>query len=270
MFKFATIVLGLYIGMCGLLYVFQRKLQYFPDTRLLHPVDVGLAGFKTDFLHTPDGERLVTWYAPPREGGPVIVYFHGNGQSIASRWERFKLFHDSGYGVLGVSYRGYGGSTGTPTELGLITDGLTAVKELMKRGMTADRMIYYGESLGTGIAVQLAARDEMAPGAIILESPFTSAADVARTAYWYVPVGLLMKDQFRSKDHLADISAPAFVFHGDIDEVIPFRMGEAVFAALKQPKEFVTVTGGRHVAPLTPDLWQRMDRFLQSQFASGG
>lgn len=260
--------LAVYIALVGLLFVMQRKLQYAPDPRLTEPAEVGLDGFDSVRLETPDGERLVAWHAPPRGEHPTIVYFQGNGLGLEARAERFRLFHGAGYGVLALGYRGYSGSSGTPSEMGLITDAATAAGFLRDRGVPPERLVYYGESLGTGVAVQLASRDDTPPAAVVLEAPFTSALDVARQHYWYVPLSLLMRDQFRSIDHVAGIGAPLFVLHGDADAIVPVAHGRRMFAAAAEPKEMMEVPGGSHGMALSPEIWQRMDAFLRRHVMS--
>jgi hypothetical protein len=263
MIKFLVGLLAIYLAVIGLLFVMQRKLQYFPDPRLVEPEEVGLDGFASVRLDTPDGERLVAWHAKPNGNHPTIVYFQGNALGLAARAERFALFRRAGYGVLALGYRGYSGSTGSPSERGLITDAAAAVDYLRANGVPPARLVYYGESLGTGVAVQLAARDSAQPAAVILEAPFTSAADVARLHYWYIPVDLLMHDQFRSIEHIAAVKAPLFVLHGDADGVVPVSHGRRIFEAAGEPKEMMEVPGGTHGLPLNPEVWGRMTDFLR-------
>jgi hypothetical protein len=263
MIKFFVALLAVYIALTGLLFVMQRKLQYMPDPRLVEPEEAGLDGFAGVRLDTPDGERLVAWHTLPNGGHPTIVYFQGNGLGLEARAERFRLFRRAGYGVLALGYRGYSGSTGTPSEQGLLTDAATAVAFIEAKGIPPARLVYYGESLGTGIAVQLASRDETRPAAVILEAPFTSAVDVARLHYWYTPVGLLMHDQFRSIEYIEAVKAPLFVLHGDADGVVPVAHGRRIFEAAGEPKEMMEVPGGSHGTPLTPEIWSRMDAFLR-------
>jgi len=263
MLKVLIALLVLYIALAGLMFVMQRKLQYMPDPRLVEPAEVGLAGFAGLRLETPDGERLVAWQAMPQGGSPTIVYFQGNAQGLAARAERFRLFQQAGYGVLALGYRGFSGSSGQPSEQGLITDAATAVEFLRANAIPPERLVYYGESLGTGVAVQLAGSDETRPAAVILEAPFTSAADIARLSYWFMPVGLLMLDQFRSIEHIAALRAPLFVLHGDADGVVPVAHGRRIFEAAAGPKEMMEVPGGSHGMALTPEIWTRLDTFLR-------
>jgi uncharacterized protein len=263
MIKVLIGLLAVYIALVGLLFVTQRKLQYLPDRRLVEPAEVGLDGFDSVRLETPDGERLVAWHASPNGPHPTIVYFQGNGLGLEARADRFRLFHDAGYGVLALGYRGYSGSSGTPSEAGLITDAATAVAFLRTNGVPPERLVYYGESLGTGVAVPLASRAETRPAAVILEAPFTSAIDVARLHYWYVPLSLLMRDQFRSMDHVAAIRAPLFVLHGEADGIVPVAHGRRMFESAAEPKEMMEISGGSHGMALNPEIWQRMDNFLR-------
>jgi uncharacterized protein len=263
MIKFLVGALAVYIGLVGLLFVMQRKIQYLPDPRLVEPAEVGLDGFDSVRLDTPDGERLVAWQALPRGEYPTIVYFQGNGLGLAVRSDRFRQFHRAGYGVLALGYRGYSGSSGTPSETGLITDAATAIAFLRDSGIPPERLVYYGESLGTGVAVPLASRAETRPAAVILEAPFTSALDIARLHYWYVPLSLLMLDQFRSIDHIPAINTPLFVLHGDADGIVPVAHGRRMFESAAEPKEIMEVPGGSHGMALTPEIWQRMDDFLR-------
>jgi len=251
----------IYGSVAGGAYALQRRLQYHPDRRLAEPEEVGLAGFSRVAVPTPDGLRLVAWQAAARGERPVIVYLQGNAEGLAARHERFRLFHAAGFGVLALGYRGFSGSAGTPSEAGFATDAEAAVSFLEAAGVQASRIVIYGESLGTGLAIRLAAKGRAT--AVILESPYTSAVDVARRTYWFLPVSLLMKDQFRSIAMAPRVAVPAFVFHGTADQVVPFAQGEAIYAALGGPKEFHAIAGGTHVEPLTEPLWDLMQGFIK-------
>ena len=160
--------------------VFQRRLLYFPDRRLTHPAEAGMSGVEELRLMTDDGQMLVAWRLPPRDGHPLISYFHGNGGALVDSVPRFRMFAASGYGFLAVSYRGYGGSTGSPSEAGLMRDGEAAYREARARGYESDHIVLMGESLGTGVAIALAATHD---AALVLDSPYSSAVDVAAVHY---------------------------------------------------------------------------------------
>ena len=254
----------IYAAIVAVMFLMQRHLQYFPSRADPVPQAVGLTGVVRETLTTPDGASLVLWYAPASGDHPTILYFQGNAGSIAERADRFAFYQAQGLGVAFLSYRGYGGSSGTISETGLITDALTAHGWLVARGVAAARIVLVGESLGTGVAVQLAAQRPV--GAVILEAPFTAAVDVAALVYPWLPVRLLMKDQFRSADHIGQITAPLLILHGTDDRVIPFAMGQSLFAAAHDPKTFVTVRGAGHDALFAPATWASETAFLAQIF----
>src|SRR5262249_43046729 len=159
---YAAIALAAYLG--------QRKLMYFPDRARTLPTEVGLAGVAERTIETPDGERVVAWYGRARPGQPTLLYFHGNGGSLAVRAPRIARFMDEGWGVYMMTYRGYGGSTGSPSEAANIADARLAYHDLVKEDVLPRSIVAYGESLGSGIAVRIAA--ELPVGAVILDAPY--------------------------------------------------------------------------------------------------
>jgi hypothetical protein len=235
-------VLG-YGGIAVLLYVSQRSQRSFPDRTRTPPAAVGLPQAEEVVLDTADGERVIVWHVPPRAGAPIVLYFHGNGGAIAYRAERFRDMVADGTGLVGLSYRGYAGSTGSPTEAGLLSDA-DAAYAFARAKYAPEKLVLWGESLGTGVAIPLAAKNPV--GAVVLEAPFTSAADVGAAVYPYVPVRLLMKDQFRSDEHIAEIRAPVLIMHGARDRIVPIAYGEKLFSLAREPKKFVRFPEGGH------------------------
>lgn len=229
----------LYLAALSGMYVMQRDLQYLPTRRDPPPEAIGLGGVDRILLSTPDGESVVLWTSPARGDRPTILFFQGNAGEIADRADRFAFYQSRGFGVAFLSYRGYGGSTGSPSEVGLVTDAKAAYDHLRKRGIPAERIVLIGESLGTGPAVMTAAANPV--GAVILEAPYTAAVDIARAAYPWLPVGLMMKDQFRSRDYIAAIRAPLLILHGEADTVIPQGFGRRLFDAAADPKTFLSL-----------------------------
>lgn len=230
-------VVGLYLAAVALLYVFQRDLMYRPDSirRVAPSYYDMLVGVKEVELKTPDGLRVYAWYSAPPAGRPTVAVFHGNGGSLRSQRYRLKYFKDANMGVLVLGYRGYAGSEGTPTEEGLYTDARAALDWLNAQGIADDRVVLYGESLGTGVATKMATEREFA--AVILESPYTSTMDVAASRFPFVPVSWLMRDRFDSLSRIGQVHEPLLVMHGEADEVIPQAYGRRLFDAANEPKE---------------------------------
>jgi uncharacterized protein len=239
----AVIAVCLYVGLATMIYLAQRSLMYFPDTVHVLPAAAGLPEAEEVPLTAADGVRIAAWHVPPRDGKPVIVYFHGNGGALRFRVERFRRLIADGIGLVALEYRGYGGLAGSPTEAGLIADGQAAYRFAAAR-YPARQVVLWGESLGSGVAVAIAAEHPV--GRVILEAPFTSAVAVGARHYWYLPVSLLMKDQFRSDGRIGKVTAPVMIMHGVHDQVVPYAMAEQLFDLANQPKHFVRFLDGGH------------------------
>ncbi len=234
------------VGYCGLLavmYAAQRALMYFPETQHTSPADADFTEAGETPLTASDGVQVLAWFVPPQDGHPLVLYFHGNGGALQHRVPRFKPLVADGTGLLALSYRGYGGSAGSPSEAGFIADA-NAAYEFAASRYPASRIVLWGESIGSGVALAIAAQKPAA--AIILEAPFTSAADVGAKAYPFVPVRLLMKDQFRSDLRIGQVKAPLLIMHGSADRVVPVAFGEKLFSLANEPKSFVRFARGGH------------------------
>jgi pimeloyl-ACP methyl ester carboxylesterase len=259
----ALLVTGVmaYLGIALFMYLQQRSLQYFPSREGTPPHLLGLSGVSEERVKTPDGETIVLWHAEAGPGHPTILFFHGNAGEISGRHERMAFYQSQGFGALFVSYRGYGGSTGTISEQGFLTDALAAHDFLTARGIPPEMIAVVGESLGTGVAVQLAAQRPVA--ALALEAPFTAAVDVAAAVYPWLPVRWLMKDQFISRDVIAKVKAPLLIQHGDADAVIPVEQGRRLFEMANEPKQLVILPGESHDAIGSPAVWEREVAFFR-------
>jgi fermentation-respiration switch protein FrsA (DUF1100 family) len=232
----------LYLLAVAAAFTFQRAMLYHPDPRLVAPDPAG-PPVQVIRLATSDGQRLVAWYAPAAAGKPTLLYFGGNGDSLSGDADRLRQIIDQGVGVLDVGYRGYSGSTGKPTEAGLHLDADAAYAWLAAR-VPPQQIVIAGHSLGTGVAVRLAA--EHPARALVLESPFTSAMAVAERLLPWAPVSLLMQDRFESDQWIGKVHMPVLIVHGDRDRTIPFAQGQALYALANQPKTFVRAPGGGH------------------------
>jgi fermentation-respiration switch protein FrsA (DUF1100 family) len=242
--KLAYWLLAIYAVVAVAAFVLQRRLMYFPDRERVSPASFNLPGVTERVIDTPDGARLIAWYAPAAPGRPTLLYFHGNAGNLASRSERVRRYVQRGYGVLFMSYRSYGGSTGTPSERANVADALLAYQALIEDGIDPDDIIVYGESLGSGVAVQVAAQVEV--GGLVLDAPYTSIVDVAALEYPYLPVRPFMLDRYETIRFLPKVKAPLLVLHGEDDRVIPVEMGKAVYAAANPPKEIATFPRAGH------------------------
>ena len=237
------IALCAYIALTAVVYVVQRSLMYFPDTAHVLPAAAGLPEAEEVPLTAADGVRIAAWHVPPRDGKPVILYFHGNGGALRFRVTRFRRLIADGIGLVALEYRGYGGSGGSPNEQGLIADAQAAY-HFAAAHYPPQQLVLWGESLGSGVAIAVGA--ERPVGRVILEAPFTSAVALGARHYWYLPVRLLMKDQFRSDLRIGKVKAPVMIMHGVNDRVVPYAMGEQLFELANKPKHFVRFLDGGH------------------------
>ncbi|MGH7000647.1 MAG: alpha/beta hydrolase, partial [Stellaceae bacterium] len=230
---------------------------------LADPAQSGMGGVEDLRLTTDDGETLVAWYAPAKDGHPLILYFHGNGGALIDRVPRFRALTACGYGLLALSYRGYGGSTGSPTQQGLMEDAETAYRQARARGYDGGRIVLMGESLGAGVAIALAARHEAA--ALVLDSPFSSAVAVAAAHYPIFPVKWLMFDRFRSDLVIGDVHIPILVLHGDEDDVVPIRLARRLIELANEPKTFMLVSGGKHLVLGLAEVLPRVHAWIDEK-----
>jgi hypothetical protein len=242
---------GLYLALLVALFVTQRSFLYLPWGVPGAPSASGLPEMREIRVRTADGLDLVGWHAAPRQAdAPTLVLFHGNAGHLGLWAGQARAMLDAGLGVLIAGYRGYGGNPGSPSEQCLYADARAALDWLGARGVAGRDIVLWGISLGTGVASQMAAERRVA--ALVLETPYTSVADIAAALFPLVPVRWLLLDRFDNVARMDAVQAPLLIVHGDRDDVIPFAHGEAVFAAAREPKRFLHVPGGDH-----GDLWLR-------------
>jgi fermentation-respiration switch protein FrsA (DUF1100 family) len=254
---------GVYVGICVLMLSLYRHLLFHPDTRDVALAVQNVKGAEVELLRTSDGETLKTWWVPPASTrSATYLYLHGNAATLAVRAERLTFLTAQGAGVLAVSWRGYGGSTGSPSEDGLRRDAEAAYAWLTAR-VAARRVIVFGESLGTALAVDIVAEHESA--ALVLDSAFTSIVDVAHAQYPWLPVDILPRDRFDSLALASQVEVPVREIHCADDPVVPNALGHELFDAFDSTdKKFVTVNQRCHVpsvaalGPLLRELEQRV------------
>jgi uncharacterized protein len=246
-FSIVRTVFVIYLGLLAGVYFCQRQLEYLPVPDWAGtPKENGVPEMSIVTVKTSDNLSLMGWFAWPKmPSQKVVVIFHGNGANLGSKAARARVFLDKGYGVFLCEYRGFGGNPGSPTEEGVYNDGRAVINWLDGQGFSKTSIVLYGESLGTGIAVQMAT--EFQPFAAILEAPYSSAVSVAERRYPFFPVRLLMKDHFDSISKINKFTLPLLIVHGVHDHIIPISFSRDLFNAANDPKEFITLDGAGHL-----------------------
>ncbi len=233
---------ALYAGICFLLYLFQKRMVFHPDRELVAtPEDVGLRYEEVTFT-TEDGVRLHGWWVPAPEPRGAVLFCHGNAGNVSHRLNSLKLFHDLGLTALAFDYRSYGRSDGTVSETGTYADVRAAWRFLVEgRGIRPERIVLFGRSLGAAVAVELATH--VNPAALVAESAFTSAAELGKRYYPWLPVNLLLRIHYDSASRVSRIAAPKLFIHSVDDEIIPFDLGRRLFEAAAEPKRLLQIRG---------------------------
>lgn len=257
-----TIVIG-YACVLVVTYLNQRSLMYVPYQIFPNPALIGVGDMQEISVVTKDQIKLRALYrAPALSDKPVIVQFHGNGGSIAIRGDRARYYIDHGFGYMLAEYRGYAGNPGKPSERGLYEDARAYIQWLMKdQGLAQNRIVLYGESLGTGIAAQMALEFPNIR-ALVLEAPYTSMQSLAQSHMFWLPAYWLVKDRYSNIDKVGQIKAPILVLHGQKDSVVPFHHGAAVFQKIKSEKRFEIFTAGNHVDLYSHGAGEKVRDFL--------
>jgi uncharacterized protein len=266
--RFAIIAVAIaWLCVVALLWLFQRNLLYAAPRSPPGPPPIG---YSTVTLTTEDGLKLSAWYIPAASGHPTIVFYSAQGGSLTFSAEWTQGFASAGMGLLLVSYRGFDGNPGSPSEEGLYRDGRAALAWLAAQDI--DHPVLMGLSLGTGTAAQMALEAATRPAefpaqshplALVLLAPYRSVTEVAAARYPFAPVRLLLKDRFDTESIIGRIRMPLLIAHGDADELIPYAHGQAVFARAPEPKQFITLQGAGHNFPCDLILPQ-LERFLAS------
>lgn len=253
-------LLAIYAAFCAAAWFGNRLFMYFPDPARIPPAAAGLTCVAEIELRAADGVPLIAWYAPAQEGASTILYFHGNAANAANRAEKIERIRRSGFGVFYLNNRGYGGSGGRPTEADNVADARAAYDHLVARGVPATRIVAYGESLGSGQAVRLAAERRVA--AIVLEAPLTSTVDVGRRVYFWLPLRWLVTDRYDNERNIRAVRAPVLILHGARDQVIPVTMGRRIYQAANEPKRLELFAEGGHNDLFDHGAWEKARDFI--------
>jgi fermentation-respiration switch protein FrsA (DUF1100 family) len=266
--RIAGVLACMYMAITAAACTWQAKLVYFPERELeCTPAALGMP-FEDVVLRAADGVKLHAWFVPAAgKSRGALLYCHGNAGNISHRVELVSVFRKMGLDVLVFDYRGYGRSEGAPSEAGTYLDAQAAWDHLVSvRGARPERIVLFGKSLGGGVATHLAA--EHPPGALILQSTFTSIPDVGAEHFWWLPIRLIARIKYPSLKTVPGIKCPVLVVHSRADEIIRFRHGERLFAAANEPKEFLEIQGDHNYGwqlsgrTYTDGVWKFLDRHL--------
>ena len=254
------------IGVCALIAALVmfgcQSFLYFPGISALEPHRPGVQVVK--LLSEPDLELAHLCQPPRAPDGPVVVVFHGNAGHAGNRVRKFRPLLDAGFGVFFAEYRGYGGNPGRPDEAGLTADARAVMAHFQSEGVDPRRIVLYGESLGTGVAIKMAAEHPVA--GVVLEAPYTSIAEVAQAQYWFLPVRSLVPDNWDVEARIGQVSAPLLVVHGEADRVIPVRFGKRVFELASEPKAALFHARAGHNDLFDyPEVVERVIAFVREQ-----
>jgi hypothetical protein len=261
-----NVLAGLLVALAllnGFFFLEQPAMVFFPYPALEStPKDWGLA-YEDVTLSTPGGLRLHGWFVPREGARSVVLFFHGNAGNISHRGDSISIFHRLGLNVFIFDYRGYGRSEGTPSEGGLYEDAAAAWAYLVEtRAFAPGDVVVFGRSLGAAVAARAAA--EHRPGLLVLESSFSSARDLASAVLPVLSRLVVLRYRFPTAEHLREVTCPVLVLHSPDDEVIPFRLGERVFQAAREPRAFVRLRGDHNNGFLLsqPGYERELGRFI--------
>lgn len=248
-----------YVAVLGALYFFQRDFQYDRSGRMFELSETLLTNAELVSITSADGSAVAGWYAPPAANMPVILYFRGNSQSFSREYERYEQFAKDGYGFLAFDYRGFPGSPGELTEENILADALAAYDWLAPKGFP---ILLWGRSLGSGPATYVAG--ERKAEALLLETPFDSAVAVAADRYGFLPVGLLMFDQFPVNEWILGVEEPVFVAHGTSDRTINVSHGKRVYELAPVKAGLWIEPGAGHADLWDRGIWDRAKAFFEA------
>ena len=259
------VAVSFYILLLTLVFFFQRSLLYHPsvDNYLKDESSNKPTEIERVKITTVDKIDLAAWfYNKDIKKLKTILFFHGNAGSLENRTYKLNHFKNLNVNFLIIAWRGFSGNRGKPNELGLYRDAESAIKWLKSKGVIEQNIIIYGESLGTGVAVEVAQNKNYA--GIILESPFTSMINLGKKYYPFFPVRFLLKDKFESYKKITNVSVPVLIIHGKVDKIVPFTMGKKMYELSNEPKFFYSQEYGDHMVDYDEKLLLTLKKFIQS------
>ena len=243
-------------------YLFQRNLLYHPGENNYSGDKITVSVEKIK-IKTKDNIELLSWYHNKNLNKyKTILFLHGNAGSLENRIHKINHFKDMNINFLIIAWRGFSGNKGKPTEQGLYEDARSAVRWLNSLGVEDNNIIIYGESLGTGVATEIAQNKKFA--GIILESPFTSMIDAGKDKYPYLPVKLLLKDKYESDKKIKNINSPILIMHGKVDNIVPFHMGKKMYELANEPKYSYFSKYDDHMLEYNEKLLKTLRNFISS------
>ncbi len=257
-----TIFITIYLIILFSTFFYQRQLLYHPSENNYFgdKLTVSIEKIK---IKTKDGIELLSWYHNKNLSDyKTILFLHGNAGSLENRIHKINHFNDMNVNFLIISWRGFSGNKGQPTEQGLYEDARSALRWLDANGVSENNIIIYGESLGTGVATEIAQNKNFA--GIILESPFTSMIDAGKNKYPFLPVGILLKDKYESKKKIKNIKSPILIMHGKVDNIVPFSMGEMMYELANEPKYSYFSKYDDHMMEFNESLLKVIKNFIIS------
>lgn len=252
-----------------ILTIFQKNFLFMPDAQQISPARVGLSKFESITIQTSDNEQLVSWYKKPVKNGKVILFFHGNGGNNPVYNQTIKELEPLADGFLIIDYRGFGGSTGTPSAEGLFKDAEAALKYLEEQGIKPEQLIISGISLGTGLAVHVAQKTQAS--AVILIAAYSSLADIIKDRFFFYPgsvLDALLKNDINAIEKISKIKTPLVIVHGTKDTVISYSLAKKLYSAANEPKMLISLPGYDHVLPVTNETLSQIREFLNSHWKS--
>ena len=255
-------VFAVYLVITLSLYFFQRKKLYYPEENN-YSGDHLIVSIEKVKIKTQDNIELLSWYHEKNVNDyKTILFLHGNAGSLKNRIHKINHFKDMNINFLLLAWRGFSGNNGYPTEKGIYEDAKSAVRWLNSEGVIEENIVIYGESLGTGVAVELAQNKNFA--GIILESPFTSMVDAAKNKYPFFPIKLLLKDKYESDKKIKNIKSPILIMHGEVDKLVPFWMGEKMYELANEPKYSYFSKYDNHMMEYNNKLLNELQKFIYS------